>query len=232
MILGENGIKMGKRFPEFCIDPMDIINNYGADTLRLYEMFMGPLEASKPWSMQGVEGAQKFLDRIYRLYESGKIKDEENKNLEKVYHQTVKKVSEDFESLGFNTAISQMMIFINAVYKEEVFPKEYAEGFVKLLNPVAPHIGEELWEMLGHTGTIAFEAWPTYDESKLSDDEKEIAVQVNGKVRATIKIAVDEAEDSIKAKALEEENVKRHMEGKEVVKVIVIKGKIVNIVVK
>ena len=232
MILGENGIKMGKRFPEFCIDPMDIINNYGADTLRLYEMFMGPLEASKPWSMQGVEGAQKFLDRIYRLYESGKIKDEENKNLEKVYHQTVKKVSEDFESLGFNTAISQMMIFINAVYKEEVFPKEYAEGFVKLLNPVAPHIGEELWEMLGHTGTIAFEAWPSYDESKLSDDEKEIAVQVNGKVRATIKIAVDEAEDSIKAKALEEENVKRHMEGKEVVKVIVIKGKIVNIVVK
>ena len=232
MILGENGIKMGKRFPEFCIDPMDIINNYGADTLRLYEMFMGPLEASKPWSMQGVEGAQKFLDRIYRLYESGKIKDEENKNLEKVYHQTVKKVSEDFESLGFNTAISQMMIFINAVYKEEVFPKEYAEGFVKLLNPVAPHIGEELWEMLGHTGTIAFEAWPTYDESKLSDDEKEIAVQVNGRVRATIKIAVDEAEDSIKAKALEEENVKRHMEGKEVVKVIVIKGKIVNIVVK
>lgn len=232
MILGENGIKMGKRFPKFCIDPMDIINNYGADTLRLYEMFMGPLEASKPWSMQGVEGAQKFLDRIYRLYESGKIKDEENKNLEKVYHQTVKKVSEDFESLGFNTAISQMMIFINAVYKEEVFPKEYAEGFVKLLNPVAPHIGEELWEMLGHTGTIAFEAWPTYDESKLSDDEKEIAVQVNGKVRATIKIAVDEAEDSIKAKALEEENVKRHMEGKEVVKVIVIKGKIVNIVVK
>ena len=232
MILGENGIKMGKRFPEFCIDPMDIINNYGADTLRLYEMFMGPLEASKPWSMQGVEGAQKFLDRIYRLYESGKIKDEENKNLEKVYHQTVKKVSEDFESLGFNTAISQMMIFVNAVYKEEVFPKEYAEGFVKLLNPVAPHIGEELWEMLGHTGTIAFESWPTYDESKLSDDEKEIAVQVNGKVRATIKIAVDEAEDSIKAKALEEENVKRHMEGKEVVKVIVIKGKIVNIVVK
>ena len=232
MILGENGIKMGKRFPEFCIDPMDIINNYGADTLRLYEMFMGPLEASKPWSMQGVEGAQKFLDRIFRLYESDKIKEEENKNLEKVYHQTVKKVSEDFESLGFNTAISQMMIFINAVYKEEVFPKEYAEGFVKLLNPIAPHMGEELWEMLGHEGTIAYESWPTYDESKLTDDEKEIAVQVNGKVRATIKIAVDEAEDSIKAKALEEENVKRHMEGKEVVKVIVIKGKIVNIVVK
>ena len=232
MILGANGIKMGKRFPEFCIDPMDIVNNYGADTLRLYEMFMGPLEASKPWSQQGVEGAQKFLDRIYRLYESGKIKDEENKNLEKIYHQTVKKVTTDFESLGFNTAISQMMIFINAVYKEDVFPKEYAEGFVKLLNPVAPHIGEELWEMLGHDNTIAFEAWPTWNESLLGEAEKEIAVQVNGKVRATVKIAVDEAEDSIKEKALAEENVKRHIEGKEVVKVIVIKGKIVNIVVK
>lgn len=232
MILGANGIKMGKRFPEYCIDPMDIINNYGADTLRLYEMFMGPLEASKPWSQQGVEGAQKFLDRIYRLYESGKIKDEKNKNLEKIYHQTVKKVSEDFENLGFNTAISQMMIFINAVYKEDIFPKEYAEGFVKLLNPVAPHIGEELWEMLGHNNTIAFEAWPKYDESKIVEDEKEIAVQVNGKVRATIKIAVDESEESIKEKALEEENVKRHTEGKEIVKMIVIKGKIVNIVVK
>ena len=232
MILGANGIKMGKRFPEYCVDPMDIINNYGADTLRLYEMFMGPLEASKPWSQQGVEGAQKFLDRIYRLFESGKIKDEENKNLEKIYHQTVKKVSEDFENLGFNTAISQMMIFINAVYKEEVFPKEYAEGFVKLLNPVAPHIGEELWEMLGHNNTIAFEAWPTYDAAKIVEDEREIAVQVNGKVRATIKISVDEDEESIKAKALEEENVKRHTDGKEIVKMIVIKGKIVNIVVK
>ena len=232
MILGANGIKMGKRFPEFCIDPMDIVNNYGADTLRLYEMFMGPLEASKPWSQQGVEGAQKFLDRIYRLYESGKIKDEGNKNLEKIYHQTVKKVTNDFESLGFNTAISQMMIFINAVYKEEVFPKEYAEGFVKLLNPVAPHIGEELWEMLGHDNTIVFESWPTWDESLLGETEKEIAVQVNGKVRATVKISVDEDEESIKAKALDEENVKRHIDGKEVVKVIVIKGRIVNIVVK
>ena len=232
MILGANGIKMGKRFPEYCVDPMDVVNNYGADTLRLYEMFMGPLEASKPWSQQGVEGAQKFLDRIYRLYESGKIKEEENKNLEKIYHQTVKKVTTDFESLGFNTAISQMMIFINAVYKEEVFPKEYAEGFVKLLNPVAPHIGEELWEMLGHDKTIAFEAWPTWDESLLGEAEKEIAVQVNGKVRATIKIAVDEDEEAIKEKALVEENVCRHIEGKEVVKVIVIKGKIVNIVVK
>ena len=125
-----------------------------------------------------------------------------------------------------------MMIFINAVYKEDVFPKEYAEGFVKLLNPIAPHIGEELWEMLGHDNTIAYEEWPKYDESKLGENEKEIGVQVNGKVRGTIKISVDEAEDSIKEKALADENVKRHIEGKEIVKFIVIQGKIVNIVVK
>lgn len=232
MILGANGIKMGKRYPEFAIDPLDIVRDYGADTLRLYEMFMGPLEASKPWSKQGVEGAQKFLDRVYRLYDSSKVMDETNKNLEKIYHQTVKKVTDDFETLNFNTAISQMMIFINAVYKEEVFPREYAEGFVKLLNPIAPHITEELWEMLGHTDTIAYEAWPSYDERFLVEDEKEIAVQVNGRVRATIHIAVDEAEESIKTKALEEENVMRHIDGKDIVKVIVIKDKIVNIVVK
>ena len=232
MILGANGIKMGKRYPEFAIDPLDIVRDYGADTLRLYEMFMGPLEASKPWSKQGVEGAQKFLDRIYRLYESEKISEEENKNLDKIYHQTVKKVTDDFETLNFNTAISQMMIFINAVYKEEVFPRTYAEGFVKLLNPVSPHIAEELWEMLGHHNTIAYEAWPSYEESFLVEDEKEIAVQVNGKVRATIHIALNEAEDVIKEKALAEENVKRHIEGKEIVKIIVIKDKIVNIVIK
>ena len=223
---------MGKRYPEFAIDPLDIVRDYGADTLRLYEMFMGPLEASKPWSQQGVEGAQKFLDRIYRLYESEKVQDKENKNLEKIYHQTVKKVTDDFETLNFNTAISQMMIFINSVYKEDVFPREYAEGFIKLLNPVAPHISEEIWEMLGHHGTMAFEPWPVYDDSKIVEDTKEIAVQVNGKVRATITISVDEDEESIKKKALDAENVKRHTDGKEIVKVIVIKGKIVNIVVK
>ena len=152
--------------------------------------------------------------------------------MEKVYHQTVKKVTDDFETLNFNTAISQMMIFINSVYKEEVFPREYAEGFIKLLNPVAPHISEEIWEMLGHNGTMAYEPWPVYDDSKIVEDTKDIAVQVNGKVRATITISVDEDEESIKEKALNVENVKRHTDGKEIVKVIVIKGKIVNIVVK
>ncbi|MBQ2639735.1 MAG: leucine--tRNA ligase [Bacilli bacterium] len=233
MILGENGIKMGKRYPEYSINPNDIIDEYGADTLRFYEMFMGPLEADKPWNSKGVEGSKKFLDRVYRLYiEENKIKDEENKALEKIYHQTVKKVTEDFETLNFNTAISQMMIFINAVYKENVYPKEYAENFIKLLNPIAPFITEEIWEQLGHSKTIANESWPTYDDSKIVEEEKEIAVQVNGKVRATIKIGINEEEDSIKEKALSEENVKNHTNGKEIIKVIVIKGRIVNIVVK
>ncbi len=232
MILGSNGVKMGKRFPKYVVNPLDIVHDYGADTLRLYEMFMGPLEASKPWNQQGVEGTQKFLDRIYRLYESGKVKEEENEKLEKIYHQTVKKVTEDFETLNFNTAISQMMIFINAVYKEEIFPKEYALGFVKLLNPIAPHITEELWEILGHHDTIAFGPWPTYDENKTKDDEKEIAVQVNGKVRATIKITESDSEEQIKEKALSAENVINHTKNGTIVKIIVIKDRIVNIVVK
>ena len=233
MILGSNGLKMGKRHPKYAIDPNDIVDKYGADTLRFYEMFMGPLEADKPWSDTGVEGTRRFLDRVWRLYtEENKIKDEENKNLEQVYHQTVKKVTNDFETLNFNTALSQMMIFINAVYKEEAFPKQYAEGFIKLLNPVAPFITEELWQMLGHTETIANEPWPKYNEEKTKESEKQIAVQVNGKVRGNITITEDEQEETIKQKALEQENVKKHIEGKEIVKVIVIKNKIVNIVVK
>lgn len=234
MILGENGIKMGKRFPEYVINPSDIIRDYGADTLRLYEMFMGPLEASKPWSSSGVDGAKKFLDRIWRLYtEENKITDEENKNLERIYHATVKKVTTDYENLAFNTAISQLMVFINAVYKETSFPREYAEGFIKLLNPVAPHITEEIWNVvLKHDDTIAFESWPEYDDVKIVEDEVTIGIQVNGKLRGTIRVSVDAKEDDIKAQAFEEENVKRHTDGKEIVKVIVIKGKIVNIVVK
>jgi len=234
MILGSNGIKMGKRFPEFVVNPTDIVNEYGADTLRLYEMFMGPLNADKPWSNEGVIGAKKFIDRVYRLYmEDDKVKDEQNSNLDKLYNQTVKKVTEDYESLNINTAISQMMIFVNAVNKEEVLPREYAEGFIKLLNPLCPHITEEIWhEKLGHKDTIAYEKWPTYDEKHLVEDEKDIGVQVNGKLRATITISVNDDEETIKEKALKEENVIKNTEGKEIVKIIVIKGKIVNIVVK
>ena len=233
MILGSNGLKMGKRFPEYCINPSDIVRDFGADTLRLYEMFMGPLDADKPWNDDAVVGAKKFIDRVFRLYtEENKITDEENKNLEKIYNQTVKKVTNDYESLNINTAISQMMIFINAVNKEEKFPREYAEGFIKLLNPLCPHITEEIWERLGHNETIAYEKWPTYDEEKTIEDNITIGVQVNGKLRGTIDIKKDASKEEVEELAKANENVKKFTDGLEIVKVIVVPNKIVNIVVK
>lgn len=233
MILGENGLKMGKRYPEYSINPTDIVNEYGADTLRLYEMFMGPLEVDKPWSTNGVRGAKKFIDRVWKLYVTENvISDSDDNSLEKIFNKTVKKVTKDFETCNFNTAISTMMIFVNEVYKNEVFPKTYALDFLKLLNPVIPHVTEELWQKLGNKDSISYSKWPTFDESKIKDEEKEIGVQVNGKLRATIQISIDEDEKTIKEKALNEENVKKHIEGKEIIKTIVIPNKIVNIVVK
>ncbi len=234
MILGSNGIKMGKRYPEFVVNPNDIVRDYGADTLRLYEMFMGPLEADKPWNNEAVVGARKFLERIWRLYmEENKITERENKTLERIYHQTVKKVTEDYETLNFNTAISQMMVFINAVYKEEVYPKQYAEGFIKLLNPIAPHITEELWhELFRYQDTISFEAWPIYDPAKTIEDEYEMVVQVNGKVRGKITVSMETTKEQMETLAFEHENVKNFTEGKEIVKVITVPKKLVNIVVK
>jgi len=228
MILGANGIKMGKRYPEFVVDPNDVVKKYGADTLRLYEMFMGPLEVSKPWDDNGVAGARKFLDRVFRIYQEKEIKNQENKELDLIYHQTVKKVTEDYESLNFNTAISQMMIFINAVAKVEFIPKEYAEGFVKLLNPICPFITEELWEQLGYNSTIANEAWPTYDESKMVVDTVEIPIQVNGKLRAKITVSKTASEEEIKQTALAE--VASYVEAG-YKKIIYIPGRIFNIVV-
>lgn len=231
MILGANGIKMGKRYPEFCINPMDIIRDYGADAFRLYEMFMGPLEANKPWSTQGVEASYKFIERVYRaILESGFIC-EESPELEKIYHQTVKKVTEDFSNLAFNTAISQMMIFINEVYRIGKISKEYAEGFVKMFSCICPHIGEEIWEKLGHNTSIAHESWPKYDLEKTHENEITMALSVNGKVRGTLKVAKDLDDETIKKLAFENDGVKRHTEGKEIKKVIVVKNKIVNIVV-
>ncbi len=232
MVLGANGIKMGKRYPEFSINPNDIIREYGADTLRFYEMFMGPIEADKPWNTKGVEGAKRFLDRVWRLYESDKIKDEDNKNLEKVYNQTVKKVTTDYENLHFNTAISQMMIFINAVYKEDTYPKKYALEFLKLLNPIAPFMTEELWEKMGHDKTIAYETWPKYDESKIKDETYTMIVQVNGKVRGKLEVYSNTNKDEMEKLAKDIPNVKNYIDGKEIVKVIVVPKKLVNIVIK
>ena len=232
MILGSNGIKMGKRYPEYVVNPSDVVQQYGADTMRLYEMFMGPLEASKPWSNQGVEGAHRFLERVYRaIVENDYVVEEEVPELDMVYNQTVKKVSDDFEILSFNTAISQMMIFINEVYRVGKLPKKYAEGFVKLISCITPHIGEEMWEKLGHNKTIAFESWPTYDATKLESNMVKIAVSVNGKLRATLDVEKDSDDEKVKALALELENVKKFTEGLMIRKIIVVKNKIVNIVV-
>ena len=228
MILGANGIKMGKRYPEYVVDPNDIVKKYGADTLRLYEMFMGPLEMSKPWDDKGVLASRKFLDRVYRMYQEKPILDKKNKDLEMIYHQTVKKVTEDFESLNFNTGIAQLMIFLNAVSKAEILPREYAEGFVKLLNPICPCITEEIWQELGHNNTIAYESWPTFDESKTIVDTIEIPIQVNGKLRGKIVVNKQASEEEIKEKALDE--VKSYlMEGYK--KIIYIPNRIFNIVV-
>ncbi len=233
MILGENGIKMGKRFPEFVVNPSDIVRDYGADTLRLYEMFMGPLEVSKPWSKQGVAGARKFLNRVWTFFTNEENLTAENDGaLDRIYHQTVKKVTEDYENLGFNTAISQMMIFVNACYQKGSCPKEYAENFVKMLSCVCPHIGEEMWQILGHEGSLAREPWPAWDAEKIREDTIQIPVQVNGKVRATVEITVDEDQASVLEKAHAVKNVQTAMGGKTVVKEIYVKGRIVNIVVK
>ena len=232
MILGENGIKMGKRFPEFVVNPSDIVRDYGADTLRLYEMFMGPLEVSKPWSSSGVEGARKYLNRVWNYFTNEEnITDTVDDRLTKVYNQTVKKVTSDFESLGFNTAIAQMMIFMNEAVKGTC-PRAYAEGFVKMFACVCPHSGEELWSILGHDKTLAYEKWPEFDEALCKEDVVEIGVQVNGKVRGVVGLTDDDTQDTAVEKAKEIASVAKAVEGKNVVKVIYVKGKILNIIVK
>ena len=233
MILGENGVKMGKRFPEYVVNPSDVVISHGADCLRLFEMFMGPLEADKPWNWNSLDGSKKFIERVYRIFEDGKVSDKENINLEKIYHQTVKKVTNDYETLNINTAISQLMVFVNAVYKEENLPRKYAEGFIKLLNPLCPHITEEIWQKyLGHNNTISYENWPTYDEAKTINEEYEMVVQVNGKVRGKIFVAIDTSKEEMVSLAKEIENVQNYTNGKEIVKIITVPKKLVNIVVK
>jgi leucyl-tRNA synthetase len=235
MILGENNEKMSKSRGNV-VNPDDVINQYGADTLRLYEMFMGPLDASIAWNENGLEGSRKFLDRVWRLIvdENGKMRDRittfNDGKLSKVYNQTVKKVTEDYEQLHFNTAISQLMVFVNEAYKADALPYEYVEGFVQLLAPIAPHIGEELWSILGNDHGISYVPWPTYDESALVEDEIEVVFQVNGKVRAKAMVPADAEKAVLEQLAQENELVQEQLQGKTIRKVIVVPNKLVNIV--
>lgn len=235
MILGENNEKMSKSRGNV-VNPDDVISKYGADTLRLYEMFMGPLEASLPWSENGLDGARRFLERAWRLFSEEEFAKKHTMSndgsLDYIYNYTVKKVSDDYANLQFNTAIAQLMIFVNEVYKAENIYVPYLEGFVKMLACVAPFIGEEIWEMLGHKDVIVYAKWPTYDEAKLVRSTVTMAVSVNGKLRATFEAELDSSEEELRNSALALEGVKRHIEDKQIVKVIVVKGRIVNIVVR
>ena len=234
MILGENNEKMSKSRGNV-INPDEIVEKYGADTLRMYEMFMGPLEASLPWSTQNLEGSRRFLERVFRLFTDdeykSKISEENDHSLDKIYHRSVKKVSDDIENLQLNTAISQLMIFINEAYKAKTIYLDYVLGFIKLIYPFAPHMAEELWEYYGHKESITYEPWPTYEEKFLVDDEVCVAIQVNGKLRATMLISKDSSKEDTLNKALALSEVQKHLQGKEIKKTIVVVNKIVNIVV-
>ena len=221
------------------VNPDDIIVSHGADTLRVYEMFMGPLDASIAWSENGLDGSRRFLDRVYRLFvdeETGKVndkvQDKDNAELEVSYNYTIKKVSEDIEILGFNTAISQLMVFVNDCYKAEYIPRKYALGFIQLLAPFAPHLAEEMWEIYGNTESISYVSWPTFDESKLVSDTVEIVVQLMGKVKTKLDVKKDLTPAELEQIVLANEEVKELIEGKQVMKVIVVPGRLVNIVAK
>ena len=240
MILGKGHEKMSKSKGNV-VNPDDVVEQYGADTLRVYEMFMGPLDASIAWSENGLSGSYKFLDRVWNLFindddystlKDDYLTDTNDGKLDKVYNETVKKVTEDYDALHFNTAISQMMVFVNEAHKVDTMPKAYAEGLVQLLAPIAPHMMEELWSKFGHTESISYAKWPTYDEAKLVSDTVEIIVQVNGKLRDKVEVANGTSKDDLEKLATTDEKVQKFIEGKNIVKVIVIPNKIVNIVVK
>lgn len=230
MILGENNEKMSKSKGNV-INPDDLVASHGADALRVYEMFMGPLEASLPWTDSGIDGTKKWLDRVWRLYEQKPLTKTNNKELDYVYHYTVQKVTHDIDSLDLNTAISQMMIFVNEAYKQEELFEDYALGFIKMFSVFAPHMGEELWEKVGQPTGISYVEWPQFDPQKLIVDTKEIVVQVNGKLRGKFEAKLDESKEELQRMALEVENVINFIDGKEIRKVIVVPNKLVNIVV-
>lgn len=237
MILGDNHEKMSKSKGNV-VNPDDIVEEYGADTLRLYEMFMGPLDASIAWSTDGLNGANKFINRVWRLIidENDHLRDRvttlNDNSLDLIYNQTVKKVTEDYTALHFNTAISQLMVFVNEAYKVDALPLDYIEGLVKMLSPIIPHVSEELWTKLGHVGSITYEKWPVFDTTKLVEDTVEVVLQVNGKVRQRLAVSKQISKDVLEKMALSDEKIKKEITGKDVIRVIVVPGKLVNIVVK
>jgi leucyl-tRNA synthetase len=237
IILGEDGEKMAKRRGN-AVNPDDVIDQYGADALRLYEMFMGPLEAMKPWSTSSVEGVTRFLDRLWRLCveEGGTLSaaltdDAPDAATERLVHQTVKKVTDDVEGLKFNTAIAQMMVCVNELTKLERRPRLALERLVLVLSPFAPHLAEELWERLGHAGTLAYEPWPAWDPALVLRDTVTVAVQVNGKLRATLELPRDTGPEAARQAALADERIARYLEGASIKKVIHVPNKLLSLVV-
>jgi leucyl-tRNA synthetase len=237
-ILGEDSKKMSKARGNV-VNPDDVVKEYGADALRLFEMFMGPLEETKPWSTRGVEGVHRFLNRAWRmiLTEEGNLLPSVREGAltpdhERLLHETIHKVTLDIEGLNFNTAISQLMIFVNEFLNLEVKPVGAMEIFTLLLAPFAPHIAEELWSKLGHTGTIAYEPWPLFDEGKMKRDTVELVVQVNGKVRAKLNVEPGLSEERLQELALGEPGVRRHLDGKKIERIVVVKNKLVSLVVR
>ncbi|MEE6675104.1 leucine--tRNA ligase [Pediococcus acidilactici] len=237
MILGSNHEKMSKSKGNV-VNPDDIVERFGADTLRLYEMFMGPLTESVAWSEEGLNGSRKWIERVWRLMidDNNHLRDRitmiNDHKLDLIYNQTVKKVTEDYENMRFNTAISQMMVFVNEAYKADALPMVYMEGLVKLLSPIVPHVAEEIWQIMGHDETITYEAWPTYDESKLVQDTVQVILQVNGKVRSKVEVEKDLDQAELEKIALADERIQQWTAEKDIKKVIVIPNKIVNIVAK
>ncbi|HUX12038.1 MAG TPA: leucine--tRNA ligase [Spirochaetia bacterium] len=231
MILGEGGVKMSKSLGNV-INPDDIVREFGADAMRMYEMFMGPLQVAKPWSTNGLTGVHRFLDRVWRLSERELSEEAAPEELERLLHRTIKKVSEDTDGLEFNTAIAQMMIFVNELFKEERLYRSLWENFVLLLAPYAPHLGEELWEKLGHRDSIAFAQWPRWKEDLTLAERVTVVVQINGKLRSKLDVAADTPEENLKEMALALERTKELTEGKTIVKVITVPNKLVNIVVR
>jgi len=231
MILGENGEKMSKSRGNV-VNPDEIVNEFGADTLRTYEMFIGAFDLSATWSNEGVKGCRRFLDRVWKLKDMVTAEEDYSSSLETKMHQTIKKVGSDYENLKYNTAIAAMMSLVNEFYKQGAVTKGELKSLILLLNPVAPHMTEEMWELLGEQGRVYQQSWPAFDEQKTIEDTVEIAVQINGKVKANLMVAIDEKQDDVSPKAMELPVIKAALEGKTVVKVIYVPGRIFNIVVK